>query len=164
MKNLKLILSIAIVLLLIIYYGIFNISQPDSGLYQLSTDIYLEKTGLFSDYKIVKKESASFQVLIEDVQEIARNEQFALIWFEENESAKYLNIELLENRYQFTDDLKSLYSDLIISDLNWQKPNKLAREISLSSGAKLFSQIILIAIVLLVTVFIMKAFKLKPLS
>ncbi len=164
MKNLKLILSIAIVLLLIIYYGIFNISQPDSGLYQLSTDIYLEKTGLFSDYKIVKKESASFQVLIEDVQEIARNEQFAVIWFEENESAKYLNIELLENRYQFTDDLKSLYSDLIISDLNWQKPNKLAREISLSSGAKLFSQIILIAIVLLVTVFIMKAFKLKPLS
>ena len=164
MKNLKLILSIAIVLLLIIYYGIFNISQPDSGLYQLSTDIYLEKTGLFSDYKIVKKESASFQVLIEDVQEIARNEQFALIWFEENESAKYLNIELLENRYQFTDDLKSLYSDLIISDLNWQKPNKLAREISLSSGAKLFSQIILIAIVLLVTILIMKAFKLKPLS
>ena len=164
MKNLKLILSIAIVLLLIIYYGIFNISQPDSGLYQLSTDIYLEKTGLFSDYKIVKKESASFQVLIEDVQEIARNEQFAVIWFEENESAKYLNIELLENRYQFTDDLKSLYSDLIISDLNWQKPNKLAREISLSSGAKLFSQIILIAIVLLVTILIMKAFKLKPLS
>ena len=148
-------LLIALLIILIAGLGILKLNNPHKlNYYKLNESYYLKKLDYFSSYSISTLKNDDYQEIIEDVKEIAFNEDNIVVCFMDEGSLKYALLN--------SDSV--MYNKAINSNLNFVKPWKIVEQVTLNSRYKLLNQILIISIIIIGFYLLMRVFNIKRLT
>lgn len=164
MKNLNFYLLTAILILCLSYLGIRQQNLMKNDRVLISQGFFLEKTGSFFNYCITPVHHESADISDRKVAAISGTGVFTLIRFKDQENTDFMYIQNETSEYQFIDNPALLVGEMAVLNLKWRKPVQLIEDLSLSGAKKLILNLIIFSIIILLTLSIMRIFKLKPLS
>ena len=146
---------ISLLIILIAGLGILKLNNPHKlNYYKLNESFYLNKLDYFSSYTISTLKNNDYQDIIEDVKEIAINEDNIVVCFMDEGSLQYA----------FINNDSILYNQAINSNINFVKPWKIVEQVTLNSRYKLLNQILIISIIIIGFYLIMRVFNIKKLT